>query len=140
MYYFCILVFPWCHKQFYDVKDNVSKLWKLSIFWLVMLYVYIGIFSITFAFMLYGNEDFENYWAICTYLLPLGWFPCFALGIALYFLFRHYHPGEKKSAWIWGVITDILSVALLVGWLMYGLFPGKLVPAFVDSFVSNRFL
>lgn len=46
-----------------------------------MLYVYVGIFSITFVCILYDDEEFQNYWTLCTYLLPLGWVPCFALGI-----------------------------------------------------------
>lgn len=103
------------------------------------MYLYIGIFSITFVFIFYDDEDFQNYWTLGTYLLPLGWVPCFALGIALYFLFRHYHPGEKKSAWKWGVVTDIISVGLLAGWLVYGILPDKSIPELVNTPLSTRF-
>jgi len=45
-----------------------------------------------------------------------------------YYLFRFYRPNEKANAWVWGAVTDFLSVYLVIGWLVYGLIPEESMP------------
>ena len=50
-----------------------------------------------------------------------------------FYLFRHYRPNEQPSAWIWGVLTDIISLLLLAGWLFYGIDAAKSTPSFASD-------
>lgn len=57
-----------------------------------------------------------------------------------YYLFRHYRPNEKANAWIWGALTDLISLLLLAGWLFYGLAPEESKPLFIrdDKLVARH--
>jgi hypothetical protein len=78
VYIFCIFAFPWCHQQFHAVRNDINKIWNLTLFWLGMNYLYIAALSAVF-FM--DNDALKNYFAISSYVFPPGWFPCCACGV-----------------------------------------------------------
>jgi len=78
VYIFCIFFFPWCHQQYHSVRDNIDGIWKLMLYWLGMNYLYVGALAFFFAM---ENEAPKNYYALSSYLFPLGWFPCCAMGV-----------------------------------------------------------
>jgi AMP-binding enzyme C-terminal domain len=83
VYIFCIFLFPWCHQQYHAVRDDINAVWKLTLFWLGMNYLYAIAMSLLFTM---DNEALKNYFALSSYLFPPGWFPCFACGIGKFTL------------------------------------------------------
>ncbi|CAB9511065.1 7a-methyl-1,5-dioxo-octahydro-1H-inden-4-yl [Seminavis robusta] len=130
VYIFCIFAFPWCHQQFHAVRDDPKAVWRLTMFWLGMNYVYAAGLSVLFGM---NDDAAQNYFALSSYLFPPGWFPCCACGVGCFYLFRLYRPNERAKAWVWGTITDIISLLLFAGWLFYGLAPAEATPAFAED-------
>jgi hypothetical protein len=52
--------------------------WKLTLFWLGMNYLYVIAMSVVFTM---EDEALKNYFALSSYLFPPGWFPCCACGV-----------------------------------------------------------
>jgi hypothetical protein len=138
VYIFCVFVFPWCHRPLHEAKDSPQRLWKLTLLWVFLLYAYVGIFSAGLSFL--DDEATLNWFALSAYLFPPGWLPCFALGICSQLLFQLHRPRERETAWIWGLVTDCLSFALLAGWLLYGLASDAVAPDYSEtSYIANRY-
>eukprot|EP00966_Prymnesium_polylepis_P283685 6553960-Prymnesium_polylepis.1 len=69
------------------------------------------------------ESEFTNHFSLMWYLFPPFWWPSFALGTCAAFLFDYYRPYESHSGWVWGVITDTISVGLfLTGYIIYPIF------------------
>lgn len=67
-------------------------------------------------------DSLSGQWALLYYLFPPFWWPTFALGVCAAFLFDMTRPYEKHSAWVWGVVTDLGSLLLVVvGYVVYPL-------------------
>jgi hypothetical protein len=131
----CISVLP---QTTHAAKDNPRRLRKLTLLWVILLYTYVGIFSAGLSLL--DDAVTLNWYALSAYLFPPGWLPCLGLSICTQLLFQLYRPRERETAWIWGVVTDCLSVALLAGWLFYGLAPEAAMPAFSEEdYIATRY-
>ena len=136
VFYFCIVAFPWCHRVFYRRRLDVKALWKMVI---VLIAIDIGYMGVVAAY--FGINDFsrQNFFLLGMYLLPPGWLPSFALGIAFFFLFQYYSNTEHVLAnrRFWAVLNDSFSIIFLVCWLFYGLSDDSL-PSFARSGMNTR--
>jgi hypothetical protein len=137
VYIFCVFVFPWCHRPLFAAKDNPHQLRKLTALWVILLYAYVGIFSVGLSLL--EDQVTENWFSLSAYLFPPGWLPCFALGICGQLLFQLHRPRERESAWIWGLVTDCISAAFLAAWLFYGLWAEEATPDFLTSSIADRY-
>lgn len=100
VYIFCVLVFPFVHKQFYINRKDKNALWRLMILWFVLHYMFVILFVFNRA--IYSTDEMAGeLFAVSAYLFPPGWLPSFALGVGSYFLFSQDSPNEKLNAWQW---------------------------------------
>jgi acyl-CoA synthetase (AMP-forming)/AMP-acid ligase II len=137
VFYFCILVFPWCHRAFFRVRRDIFALWKWTALWLVLHFAYMGA-----AALYFGIEDdnlaAKNYFTLAAYVFPIGWLPSFVFGVAMFFMFQHYSVGRTQgNKKMWGYLTDAMSFLFLAFWLFYGL-GDKCIPDFVDTSMDKR--
>ena len=136
VFYFCIALFPFFHGAFFKRRSDVKALWKLTLVWVLIDIVYMGIASAYFGI---EDESTKNFVFAGMYLFPPGWLPSFVLGIAFFFLFQHY--SNEKSLFgnkrFWAVLNDTVSVVFLTFWLFYGL-SDKSLPWFVRGFLNTR--
>lgn len=61
-------------------KDNTRGIWKLTIIWTVFHFVYLGLWALYYTID-DSDTDSKNWFALSAYLLPIGWVPCFAIGV-----------------------------------------------------------
>lgn len=118
---FCIFVFPWCHKPFFAAREDRTKLWKLTMLWVFALYFYVTVLSVMITAI--EKEAMFNWLVLSLYMFPPGWVPCFSIGIGACFLLKHYLKTQtiRVSSRKWGLLTDLLSLVFLLGWIGYGL-------------------
>jgi acyl-CoA synthetase (AMP-forming)/AMP-acid ligase II len=137
VFYFCILMFPWCHRAFFRVRSDITALWKLTALWLVLHFGYMGVSALYFSID-DDNLAAKNYFTLAAYLFPIGWLPSFVFGVAMFFMFQHYSVGRTQgNQQMWGYMTDSMSLLLLAFWLFYGLDEAS-IPDFVDTSIDTR--
>jgi len=126
VYYFCILMFPFCHKPMFRYRSDTCLLWRMTFIWVMALYTYMT--ACAFIIFVIKDNDIKNFVGLGSYLLPVGWIPCFGLGITVHLLYQHYGATmSHRTIRCLGLITDAISLIFLTCWLLYGLF-SKTVP------------
>jgi hypothetical protein len=81
-----------------------------------------------------GTYD-ENSSALCLayYLCPIGWVPTFVMGIIAAFIFDAYRPYLHQSAYLWGILCDIITLGLVSQAACTMVYPQNIRPGSIMS-------
>lgn len=134
VYYSMVFTHPLFYSRLITIRGRARLLWAIATLLVVLnVCVVAGWFAGWYEDRAYGGRpadlgsrdsaaELTSQFSLMYYLFPPFWWPSFALGTCAAFLFDHYRPYESHHAWVWGVITDVLTSALiLVGYVVYPL-------------------
>ena len=127
VYYAMLYSHPFFYSRMIAIRGKIKQIWGVTLCVVLLNYcVVAGWFVGWFKDRTYDGDlvasrlqtrdaeaEFTNQFSLMYYLFPPFWWPTYALGICAAFLFDYYRPNEQHSAWVWGVITDIISLLLL---------------------------
>eukprot|EP00931_Biecheleriopsis_adriatica_P056802 TRINITY_DN33685_c0_g1_i1.p1 TRINITY_DN33685_c0_g1~~TRINITY_DN33685_c0_g1_i1.p1 ORF type:complete len:1438 (+),score=217.99 TRINITY_DN33685_c0_g1_i1:39-4352(+) len=113
-YQFCIFCFPWIHKKLLGRASRGP--WVLARTFLALHglhYLTLVLMEAVYLSYRHENPEFVNYWIYAGYMFPPFWACRFACGCLLGVTFLERRPDQSKSAWKWGLVTDIMTLGLL---------------------------
>ena len=115
-YAFCIVCYPYLERLFVGREKPGKLVWTHV--WLQVIHLATLVLMEAVYLSRKADTEWVNYWVWGGYMFPPFWAVRFACGMFLGLQFREYRPHEKVSAWIWGVVTDTITLVCLVAYVL----------------------
>lgn len=153
VYYALLALHPSLYARLVPLRGNRRRLWLITIVIALLNGCVVAGWVVGWARPRIdgGGEldadeeaEFVGHFSLMYYLFPPFWWPSFALGTMAAFLFDAYRPNLSHRAYLWGVLCDLISAALLLQAAAYMLLAscvqkeGHLCPSAVDNGLDNK--
>jgi len=153
VYYALLALHPSLYARLVPLRGNRRRLWLITIVIALLNGCVVAGWVVGWARPRIdgGGEldadeeaEFVGHFSLMYYLFPPFWWPSFALGTMAAFLFDAYRPNLSHRAYLWGVLCDLISAALILQAAAYMLLAscvqkeGHLCPSAVDNGLDNK--
>ena len=131
MFYQCLMIFPALYNTLQAKRGDKKALWMWcvgSLLWnlLLMLVMWFAVKDHSEGYGHYNKTTgvivshaateeakLNNGVILGWYLFGPFWWQYFVAGASAAFLYDAYRPAEQHSAWVWGVVSDSITVIML---------------------------